>query len=101
MKNQNQIKKESSRSSARAQSARQGRGGHSLAGSGAIFFESLYDDIREKSFDEAVCLFEALLELIKHHPGMEQEREALDLIVRGDRKLQQCQALKRSQALNN
>lgn len=68
---------------------------------GAIFFDSAYDDIREKSFDEAICMFKALLELIQHHPGMKDERAALRLIVRGDEQLQNCQSVKRARALCN
>ncbi len=96
-----QIERKNNRLPSPTQTVRQSGGAHQLGDSGAIFFDSLYDDIREKSFDEAACLFEALLDLIKHHPGMDEERAALTLIVNGDEALQKCQAVKRSQALNN
>jgi hypothetical protein len=103
MKNQTQVTPDINSKQSRSQVATTSRGKDrpQLQDSGAILFDSLYDDTREKSFDEAVCLFKALLELIKHHPGMEQEHGALALIVRGDEQLRNCQAVKRSRALTN
>lgn len=104
MKNQTQIAKQNAPSSRVRQTRHQAAGEgteRELSDGGAIFFDSTYDDIREKPFDEAICLFKALLSLIKHHPGMTQEREALRNLVRGDQQLQNCQAVKRSTAANN
>jgi hypothetical protein len=96
-----QIERKNSRLSPPMQAARQGRGPKQLSDSGAILFDSLYEYSRAKSFDDAVCEFEALLDITKHHPGMREENAAPKLIVHGADKLQKCQAVKRSQALNN
>jgi ketol-acid reductoisomerase len=61
-----------------------------LADSGAIFFNELYDHIREKNYDDAVSEFAALLEVIRYHPGLKEERPALELIKRGDTLLNKC-----------
>jgi hypothetical protein len=71
-----------------------------LSDTGAIFFDSLYQNIREKSFDEATGEFEHLLELISHHPGMSTEKAALDRIVSGADCLHYSAAIARSRVLD-
>jgi len=42
------------------------------------------EDIREKPFDEAICEFKALLQMIAHNPNMSRQRGALAALVAGD-----------------
>ena len=101
MKNHTQIKKNNNGSTAKLQrKLRSGRGPSRLSDAASIFFNEFYHDIREKSFDEAVCLFEAMWGLIKLNPAMKAENRALAMIVQGAASLQGCMPVKRSEELN-
>lgn len=100
MKNQTQIRRKNNGRAGEVQCRSPRDGVPQLADSAAILFDSIYEYSRAKSFDDAVCEFEALLELTKHHPSMRSENAALRLIVDGAEGLQKCQAVARSAALN-
>jgi hypothetical protein len=100
MKNRTQIERKNNSRAGDVQRRGPRAGVPQLADSAAILFDSLYEYSRVKSFDEAVCEFEALLELTKHHPCMRSENAALRLIVDGAERLQKCQAVTRSAELD-
>lgn len=103
MKNQDQISRKNSRLSSSTQASRRSRGDCRLrlGDAGAVLFDEIYQDIRGKSFDEAVCLFEAMLGLTKYNPALEAENTALKLITQGAARLAACMPVLRSRELNN
>jgi hypothetical protein len=56
--------------------------------SASAAFERILSEVTTHPFNESIGLFYELLELTKHHPGFEQRRAGLEMIVEGAQRIQ-------------